>query len=193
MYIYSQILTCMYIYSLFTCIAVNALPVCMYGCATCVWLVSTESRRGHQILWNESHRWFWVTMCMLGLKPRYSARAAMHISNESILWKLNGRIYLNACHSDWHKLIAALKFLLLFAASFFGEVLSSCSICDLTFKLNLFQSMFCFLICEPLEVSYCLLRVFSRVLTAFDMDPSVVPSLQSRSAIVLWNKVHCII
>jgi hypothetical protein len=74
----------------FTCILVF-LPACMYYdyvyilhsiyCIYYVYVVSMKARRGHQILWNWSHRWLWTTKWVLRTKLRFCARAASTLNH----------------------------------------------------------------------------------------------------------------
>lgn len=59
----------MYILYVYECFA------CTHVCISHACLVSVELRREHQIPWNCTYRWLWVTMTVLGTESRASARA----------------------------------------------------------------------------------------------------------------------
>ena len=48
----------------------------MYTCAQCVCPVPTAARRVYPIPWNLSYRLLWAILCMVGIEPRSSRRAA---------------------------------------------------------------------------------------------------------------------
>lgn len=48
----------------------------MYTCAQCVCPVPTAARRVYPNPWNLSYRLLWAILCMVGIEPRSSRRAA---------------------------------------------------------------------------------------------------------------------
>jgi hypothetical protein len=194
----------------------NILPVCMYVCmyvcATCVCLVSTESEGAHQITWNLSHRWFWATICMLGPKTWSSEEQQMLLTASEpapqhpvyFKWK-------NFMKAKWHDLFKHLPQWLTQANCCIKFSVTVCCIFLENFCLPA-QHMI-----SPLNLIYfnqshcgmetsaswflnllrfptvCLLKVFRRFLTAFDIQPSSFSPMQSYSVLVLWNRAHCLI
>lgn len=54
----------------------------IYACALCV--QCPETRKGHRIPWNWSHRWLWATILVLGPAPMFSTRAESALHNWTI-------------------------------------------------------------------------------------------------------------
>lgn len=64
------------------CACVNA---CMHVCTPHAYLVPEDARRRHQSPWTFCHRWLRVSICVLGMEPRFSARAAIAPTPEQSL------------------------------------------------------------------------------------------------------------
>lgn len=62
----------------------GCLPAHVYFSVPLACLLPAETRRGHCVPWNWNHRWLWVAMWALGIKPVSSRRATSPLNRQVV-------------------------------------------------------------------------------------------------------------